>query len=197
MMDKYTLASLFEPQGKKEMMLLYPELKNVKEFEPLDARELRMTWYIGSPFSKFRVRLTDRNELVKQAVEICYSQEQIRRNAELERLYKGKGTAKKYDDAIKRWATFNISVRLRMNFIANAQLDAIEAAAYLSDDEMAKMTPPEFAQWATAQKTNLALMPELLRIIESGHGVKVKTELEPDEQTVEHQVKVSIDDLDD
>jgi hypothetical protein len=62
--------SLFEPNGRSDMRLDYPELAGYEEFEVLSSTEVRLCWLIGnrtSPMAKY-----DKKKRVKAALQQCY-----------------------------------------------------------------------------------------------------------------------------
>lgn len=173
------------------MKLIYPELDNYEELHELTNRELRMCWTIGCPSSPLKRRIKDKSELVKEAVTSCFDDNQVENSEDLQNLLGGT-MPEKYGLAIRRFAMFDISARLRIYFMTQAQLDVMEAMSYVPEEAMETMQSAEFKEYAASVKSMQGQMQEMLGIIEGSFGLDIKVPLD---ENMDFKVVASLDEV--
>lgn len=195
---------LFEPKVA-DMRHTYPELKGISEFERLNSSELKMCWMIGSPTSPLRRKLPsekDKPKRIKFAVESSFQEEYIESNKKVKNFRDGKEIPQDYKAAIQRFASFDVSFRLRSRFLALEVMSNLESMLLIDKEELQDYSADEYKSYATVAKQALELLPKLMAEVEGAFGLtiiesKSDDDLNFDDEKVVHKAVASIDDLED
>lgn len=168
---------LFGPKNGKDMKRLYPELRDIEEFEKLTDKELLFVWWYCNPTSPL---ITDANIPDKMRVGYAYEEAfGADGNADRRKVYYSFTFPNYVKLAIDRMKAFNPTVRIRSKNIVEKILQNFEKMADVNVDDF-KTTDAKGnveINWTgrnnyvtSAAKISEAL-PQLIEQVEQGFGV--------------------------
>lgn len=122
-MEKHVL---FEPRDKKKLSTLYPELKENKDLQEFNTRELLFCWYLGCESSPVYDRYVDpktEKEAIEEAIKKCFKPLDKKRVSEIK-----EGIPKDIQKGIEAFNKYNLSLRVRSQRLVSKVLSNWEKA---------------------------------------------------------------------
>lgn len=169
---------LFEPQGKGDLRVDYPELGEVEEFASLNNKDMSFVWYWAnktSPYYHIKNKMEKVRHCIKKAYGDKYLSEKDRNN------YYSMKFPPKVQVAIETMSQYNPSIRDRAKTIVEKIFDNFEEIASISVDEIKAMETDEKEDYVGLAQKVIDKMPSLVGQIEGGFGVKKRFSGKKDE----------------
>jgi hypothetical protein len=164
--------SLFEPNGKSDMRLDYPELAEVPEFEELSSTEVRLCWYIGNRTSPLVKNIRDKGKRVKSALEKCYTGAS-RERQDYKDMLEG-NFPHKILVGIEKMASYNPSFRLKAKLLDEWMFDKIQSLVMKDEVKINMMDIDDEKKYTSMMLEVSKSMPDMIGRMEQGYGVKKK-----------------------
>ncbi len=175
--------SIFMPRSSNNIFSDYPELKQFPEFKALQNSDMLFVWYVACEASPLH-KITSNAQRAKLAVELAYRDVNYKNldRKKMSNLEAG-NWGDKIGDAIQRMKSFRIGPRIRALQILEKGFENLEKIINTdaSDQSLFKNTQGEFdfgkyKAFVDCVKNATAMMPDLIRQIESGFSVIRKNE---------------------
>jgi|SRR3989304_1069396 len=167
--DKY---GLFSPIGGKDIRQTYPELKQIKEFMDLSAKEFLFAWHYVFHFTKSNIP-QDRLRIVKSIVESWGETMDIKEQEK----YKNGNYPDKVRIAISKLESYELSARLKARF--NAEKTMLDYHHVLSNTNMDDFTGEDkwdkMAKYIAITEKISENTPKLLKALEENFGISDST----------------------
>lgn len=177
--EESAVIVLFEVDPVRDMRIEYPELMKIPEFAKLERKEeVRLCWLIGnrtSPLSS----MTDKASRIKKALEMVYGLETINRKKELKEMYDLKDGIEsipaRLKDGIERMSWFNPESRLRAKLFTQYIFDTLNEMIVVDNATMKMMDMDDKKKYADLLIKVSSELPDMVKKLEEGYGVKVKS----------------------
>lgn len=170
---------LFGPTNDKDLKRQYPELKEIAEFDKLTTGELLFVWWYSNSTSPI---VKDENLSEKQrSMKAYYEAFKSHPNEDRQRDYYSLNFPDKVRLAIDRMRKFEPTVRIRSKMISETILENFEKMSKVDMSDFEEIDPEtniKTINWTgrnnyvTSAKTILQTLPDLIRQVEEGFGVK-------------------------
>ncbi len=170
--------TLFGPTNEKDLKRQYPELKEVVEFKDLTTGELLFVWWYSNATSPL---VKDDNLTEKQRSMRAYEESfKSHPNESRKTAYYSLNFPDKIRLAVDRMIKFEPTVRIRSKSISETILSNFEKMAKVNmtdfeeigEDGSKKINWTGRNNYVTSAKTILQTLPDLIRQVEEGFGVK-------------------------
>jgi hypothetical protein len=167
------------------MRIDYPELSGYTELEPLTAREMMFCWLVGSrtsPIIKY-----EKLKRVRAAVAQAYPRAS-RKKKEVVAMMDG-NIPSRLIAGVQRMASFRPSVRLRAKLMDEYIFNTLQELIVVGEEDKLAMDTDEKKKYADFVLKVSTEMPDMIKRMESGFGIKTAKE---DEDVT---IKASITDV--
>lgn len=167
---------LFEELDKeRDLRLTYPELAKIEEFSGLHKKEVRLCWLIGNRTSP--IYTMNKADKIRRAMDMVYRKDEISRSADLTRLYELSEGEKSIPDkilsGIERMAWFDPDNRLKAKLITQLMFDTMAQMVVDGSSNLNMMDMDEKKKYMDLMVKANSEMPEMIKTLESGYGVKL------------------------
>lgn len=171
---------LFGPMNEKDLKRQYPELNDVAEFKKLTTGELLFVWWYSNQTSPL---VKDENLAEKQRAMGAYDKAfKSHANEQRKIDYYSLNFPDYIRLAIDRMKKFEPSIRIRSRMISETILENFEKMSKVNMDDFVETDEngAKTINWTgrnnyvTSAKTILNTLPDLIRQVEEGFGVKDK-----------------------
>ena len=172
---------LFEP-SVKDMFGEYPELSDYDEFKDLTFRQLKFAWYLGNRTSPLINEKLGKAERYKKAVRLSYGNLSGIRD-DIKKLAKG-DLPEKIKAAIFKMAEFDVRARMKAQFMTEYIFDKLNSIVSVDDEFLNELDFDEKKKYSDLAIKISESLPEMIKRIESGFGIKKKKVENEDEINV-------------
>lgn len=164
---------LFEGDGQRDLRMEFPELAKIPEFAALkNKKEVMLCWLIGNRTSP--IFNLDRKTKVRKAVETAYGAVAKTRK-DLEGMYNYETDADLPDhilEGIERMKRFDPENRLKAKLLSQYMFDTLQEMVVVDRTTLATMDMDDKKKYADLLIKVNSELPEMLKVLESGFGVK-------------------------
>lgn len=169
----------------------YPELLAIDEFKNLSSSQLRLCWLIGNRTSPI-FNIDNTRDRVRRALEMVYGLEHIKNDDKLQVMYElenGKADIpEEIFNGIEKMNQYIVEYRVKAKLIAQYMFDQLNVLVS-SNQNISTMDMDEKKKYADLLIKASSELPEMLRKMENGYGVKVQR------KSTNKEVKVTINNI--
>lgn len=176
---------LFGIDGASDLKLEYPELAEVKEFEGLKLKEVRLCWLLGNRTSP--IYKLSKNDRVVRALQLIYGKN-YDKNADASAILNGNIP----DNIIKgivKMESYNPELRLKAKLLSQYMFDSLNDMVVLSKTQMEAMDIDEKKKYADLIVKIHSELPDMVSRLETSYGIKTI------ERATKNQIFVNINDV--
>jgi len=168
MSEKQVEVTLFGLDSESDLRIEYPELADVKEFQDLKVKEVRLCWLLGNRTSP--IYKLSKQERLNKALELVYGNAYSIR-ADLKPIMSG-NMPDNIKEGIKKMELYNPEYRLRAKLMSQYMFDMLNDMIVLDTATLVGMDIDEKKKYTDLIVKIHSELPDMVKRLESSYGIK-------------------------